>query len=274
MINFLHTFEPQAILISFGPITIYWYGLFMVLSILAALALTFLLAKYYQIPADTIFDLSFWLIIGGLIGARIYDDLLQLPYYIQHPLQTLEIWKGGLAIHGAIITGLLITWWFSHRKNFNFWQLTAVMIPGLALAQAIGRWGNYFNQEIFGSPTNLPWGIPIAVINRPEQYLSSLYFQPTFLYESLGCLLISLGLLIANIYIIKKQRLNNNFYLSLVAIYMILYSILRFSLEFIRLDTTPYFLGLRWPQIISLTIIFFSLLLLFFNFHAQKPKNH
>lgn len=272
MINFLHTFEPQAILVSLGPITIYWYGLFMVLSILAALALTFFLAKHYSIPTDTIFDLSFWLIIGGLIGARIYDDLLQLPYYIQHPLQSLEIWKGGLAIHGAIIAGLLITWWFSRRKSLNFWQLTAVMMPGLALAQAIGRWGNYFNQEIFGLPTNLPWGIPIAVINRPEQYLSNLYFQPTFLYESLGCLLISLILLAINAYTIKNRQLNNNFYLFTVAVYMILYSILRFGLEFIRLDATPYFLGIRWPQLISLIIII-TFLLLFFNFHAKKQKS-
>ena len=117
MINFLHTFNPQAVLFSFSIITIYWYGFIMVLGILSALLITRNLTKYYQISLETIFDLSFWLIIGGIIGARIYDDFLQLPYYINHPLQSLQIWKGGLAIHGGIIAGLLIIWWFASKHK-------------------------------------------------------------------------------------------------------------------------------------------------------------
>jgi phosphatidylglycerol:prolipoprotein diacylglycerol transferase len=270
MINWLHTFHPTAILVSLGPINIYWYGLCLVVGMLAALAVTYRLAKYYNISTDLIFDLAFWLIIGGLIGARIYDDLLQLPYYLQHPLQSLEIWKGGLAIHGAIIAGLLITWLFAKRKNLNFWQLAAILTPGLALGQAIGRWGNYFNQEIFGLPTNWPWGIPIDLINRPVLYITNTYFQPTFLYESLGCLAISLILIMININAIKHQRLNNKLYFNLIALYLILYSLLRFSLEFIRLDPAPLWWGWRWPQIISLLTIISAILLIFFRSYAQK----
>lgn len=274
MFNFLHTFHPQPILISFGPVTIYWYGLFFVLGILAALAITFRLAKYYGLKSDLIFDLSFWLIIGGLLGARAYDVFLQLPYYLQNPWQTLEIWKGGLAIHGAIIAGLLIIWLFARRHKINFWKLSALIAPGLALAQALGRWGNYFNQELFGRPTDLPWGIPINLINRPWQYVSNVYFHPTFLYESLGCFLIFIFLIIYNAYFIKKERPSVRFYIWSTVLYMILYSILRFSLEFIRSDEAPYLLGLRWPQIISLIIVILSILALIFNPHAFPRQNH
>lgn len=274
MIGFLHNFHPPAILFSAGPITIYWYGLFMVMGILAAFVIVFRLAKYHNIPSDTIFDLSFWLIIGGLAGARLYDIFLEFSYYQEHPWQMLQIWKGGLAIHGAILAGLLITFFFTKKRKLNFWRLTALIVPGLAIAQAVGRWGNYFNQELFGLPTDYPWGIPIDLASRPAQYITSLYFQPTFLYESLGCLLIGLSLIILNIYHIKKERLNDYFFIWSTALYMILYSILRFSLEFIRSDATPYFWGWRWPQFISLIIFFCSILLLIFNSHARVSKNN
>ncbi len=274
MIHFLHTFHPQAILFSYGIISIHWYGLIMVLAMLTALAITYRLAKYYNIEPDTIFDLAFWLIIGGLIGARIYNDFLQLPYYIQHPLQSVEIWQGGLAIHGGIIAGLLIIWWFARKRKLNFWKLTAILAPGLAIGQAIGRWGNYFNQEIFGLPTSLPWGIPIDFADRPIKYLNNIYFHPTFLYASLGCLLIGLFLLGFNIWAIKKRKLGRKFYIWSIALYLILYSILRFFLEFIRLDPAPRFLGLRWPQDISIIIIILALALIFFNHHVKKTEKH
>ncbi|MFA5109742.1 MAG: prolipoprotein diacylglyceryl transferase [Patescibacteria group bacterium] len=271
MIHFLHTFQPEPVLFTLGPINLYWYGFFIVLGIIAALATTFLLAKYHNIKTDTVFDLSLWLIIGGIAGARVYDIILELPYYLQNPLQTLAVWQGGLAIHGGIIAGIIITWFFAKKHRINFWRLTALTVPGLAIAQAIGRWGNYFNQELFGLPTALPWGIPIDLWHRPWQYSSSLYFQPTFLYESLGCLAIGLILVVLNICFLKKQKLNAYFYIWSTALFMILYSILRFSLEFIRSDKTPYLFGLRWPQIVSLAIIIlFSLILIYYARRQKK----
>ena len=272
MFNFLHTFQPQSILISFGPITIYWYGLFVVMGMLAAVLTAFKLAKYYNIKKDTIFDLSFWLVIGGIIGARIYDVILFLPYYIHKPWAVFRIWEGGLAIHGGIIAGIIIIWWFVKKNRLSFWKLTALIVPGLALAQAIGRWGNYFNQELFGLPTSLPWGIPINIINRPIDYIDKGFFHPTFLYESLGSLFIFIILILINVYAIKKQRLTKHFFVLISTVYMVLYSILRFSLEFIRLDETPYFLFLRWPQIISILIIIASIILLIFSSHAKKES--
>jgi len=274
MISFLHTFQPQAILLSYGHITIYWYGLFVVTGILAALAISLLLARYYTLTTDAVFDLSFWLIVGGIVGARLYDIVLQLPYYYEHPWQMLEIWKGGLAIHGSIVAGLLIVWIFSQRHKINFWRLGSLLVPGLAIGQAIGRWGNYFNQELFGQPTGLSWGIPIDLANRPWQYINSQFFHPTFLYESLGCLAIGIILIIWNIRSAQTKRTSQNFHLYSVSFYMISYSVLRFSLELIRVDETPIILGLRWPQLASLAIIIFFLSLLFKKSHAKSQKTN
>lgn len=272
MVNWLHTFHPQAILISFGPFHLYWYGLFIVLGILSALGISFKLAKYYKIENESLFDLSFWLIINGLIGARLYDIFLQLPYYMNHPLAMLKIWQGGLAIHGAIIAGLITIYFFARRHNLSFWALTALMVPGLVFAQAIGRWGNYFNQELFGLPTDLPWGIPIDLINRPWSYFSNNFFQPTFLYESLGCFFIFLLLGAINLYLIRKKQLNSYYFVWMVALYMVLYSILRFGLEFIRIDEAPILFNFRWPQVISLIFIIFSVIILIINYHAHHKQ--
>jgi phosphatidylglycerol:prolipoprotein diacylglycerol transferase len=269
----LHTYLPQPIIFNLGPIAIHWYGLFLVLGIITALLISIRLGrKYYNLSQDEIFDISFWLIIWGIIGARIYDIFLQLPYYIDHPWQMFQIWKGGLAIHGAIIAGLMVIYYFSLKKKINFFKITALFVPGLALGQAIGRFGNYFNQELFGMPTNAPWGIPIAVINRPIEYITNLYFHPTFLYESFGCLIIFLILYTINI--IKRKKQNQYFYVWFTAVYMVLYSLLRFSLEFIRIDYTPTVIGLRWPQIISLIIIFCSICILILqkNVFFKKEK--
>lgn len=272
MITFLHTYLPIKIFFSLGFIHIYWYGFFLVLGMLSALAITIYLAKYYQVSRDTVFDLAFWLIIGGLIGARVYDIFLQLSDYLDSPWQIFKIWQGGLAIHGAIIAGLIITAIYARRHRINFWHLSALLVPGLALGQAIGRWGNYFNQELFGLPTKLAWGIPIDIVNRPIIYSQETYFQPTFLYESLGLLIIFSLLLIYNIYLHKKNSFSALTDVWSTALYMILYSILRFSLEFIRIDYAPNFLGLRWPQFISLIIIILASILLIFKYHASPKK--
>jgi phosphatidylglycerol:prolipoprotein diacylglycerol transferase len=266
-----------------GPITIYWYGLFMVIGISSALFITLHLAQYYKILKTTVFDLAFWLIIGGIIGARFYDVLLNTDYYIERPLDILKIYQGGLAIHGAILGGLLVLWLFVkklarlNKENVatTFWKFIALIVPGLALGQAIGRFGNYFNQELYGLPTNLPWGIPIDLINRDNDYISNIYFHPTFIYESFGNLLIFGFLIFLTIYWNKKQTLNFKKYVIISLSYFILYSILRFSLEFIKIDETPLFLSLRWPQFISLLIIIASALIYFItSSHEKNNSSH
>lgn len=252
MIHFLHTNIPEAILISFGTLKIYWYGFFIVFSILLSSVIILKLAEYYEIKKETIIDIAFWLIINGLIGGRVYHIFLEFNFYIQHPTQMIKVWQGGLAIHGAIFASLATLYYFARKNKIDFWTLSSLFAPGLALGQTIGRWGNYFNQELYGKPTNAPWGIPIEIGHRLPEYYNYKFFHPTFIYESFGNLIIFLILMLIHFFIIKKHIFSPK---KLVFTYLILYSLLRFSLEFIRIDTTPFVLGLRFPQIISIIII-------------------
>jgi phosphatidylglycerol---prolipoprotein diacylglyceryl transferase len=259
MFSLLHNFLPYPILFQFGIITIHWYGLFIVLGIISALILILSLAKRFNIDSEKIWDLSFYLVLFGIIGARIYEIFLEFPYYSSYPSQVIKIWEGGLAIHGAIIAGAITLFLFIKKNKLDFWQLMAIIVPGLALGQAIGRWGNWFNQELFGLPTSLPWGIPIATENRPLDYINQSFFHPTFLYESIGLFTITIFLII--LLYRQKNNLSKKIAMRVGAYYLSLYSILRFSLEFIKVDVTPLFLGLRWPQVISLIIILIAFII-------------
>lgn len=270
MINFLHTFQPNAILLSFGPITIYWYGLFVVSGILASFFVILKLAEYYNLNKNNIIDVGFWVIVFGIIGARLYHVGLELPYYLSNPINIIKIWNGGLAIHGGILFGGITAFYLVKKLKINFWQFAAICVPGLALGQAIGRWGNYFNQELYGFPTSAPWGIPISTINKIPEYLNSDFFHPTFIYESIGNLIIFSILFLVHLWIVKNKKQDNFYYIICVLSYLSLYSILRFSLEFIRIDTAPSLLGLRFPQVISIVILVISALFFVYTWRKQK----
>jgi phosphatidylglycerol---prolipoprotein diacylglyceryl transferase len=229
--------------------------LFIVLGIIAGVSVVIKLAKQNGIKEESIIDSVFYAVIFGIIGARVYHVFLELPYYLQNPLDVFKVWQGGLAIHGGIIAGFAALYFYSKKKKINFFSLLSLYAPGLALAQAIGRWGNFFNQELYGLPTNLPWGIPIEPLNRVSGFYNYNFFHPAFLYESLGNLAIFFFL----IYIhrqLQKKNVENNFYKILpFIVYLCAYSILRFSLEFVRIDQTLVISGLRFPQIVSLCII-------------------
>ncbi|NUM25653.1 MAG: prolipoprotein diacylglyceryl transferase [Candidatus Buchananbacteria bacterium] len=248
MIEFLHTFNPQPIIFQYGLVTLHWYGIFVVSGILAGFKVVSRLAKKYQLAIDQIYDLGFYMILFGLVGARIFSVFLDLSYYRQHPLEIFAIWQGGLAIHGAIIAGLMVLGFYAYRQALDFWRLADMIAPALALGQAIGRWGNYFNQEIFGTPTNLPWGIPIEFKNRPIEYLSYDYFHPTFLYESI------LNILNFALLFFLHYRLKNKKPGLIVLLYLINYSLIRLALETVRTDAVPLLLGLRATTISALAL--------------------
>ena len=263
MLSFFHNFAPPALLFSFGWFHIYWYGLIIVLAMIAGILVAGYFWEKTGLDRQAFDDLAFWEIVGGLAGARIYEWFLEFGYYSTHPSELLKVWHGGLAIHGAII-GAFVTLVFVTRKHhLKIAQVTALVVPGLALGQAIGRWGNYFNQELFGAPTNLPWGIFISPENRPVAYQQFSYFHPTFLYESLACLLLFFALLA-----VRKYRPQHN--LLIIGSYFIGYGLIRFLLEFIKIDYTPEVLGLRWPQIISLAMIVIGSFLLSKSYAQKK----
>ena len=248
-------------LFSFGLITVHWYGLLVVSGIIAGLLVTLRLAKKVNLTADEIYNLAFYLIIFSLVGARIYAVFLELPYYLAYPGQIIAVWNGGLAIHGALLGGILTLLLYCRRHRQSFWLWADLLAMALPLGQAIGRWGNYFNQELFGRPTDLAWGIPITPINRPVGYENFSYFQPTFLYESILNLLNFLILLVL-FQQRKKWHLKTG---HLTLIYLINYSLIRIFMEFFRIDHTPLIFGIRVPVVVSALLIVASLSLIFFR---------
>jgi len=269
MINFFHTYHPKSIFFSLGPINIYWYGFLMVLGVIGGFLIVWRLAKFYQIKKERLLDLAFYGLIFGLIGARIYYVAYLWDYYSKNFLDIFKIWQGGLAIHGIIIGGFTAVWFYSRRTNFNFWLVADLIVVGLSFGQIIGRWGNYFNQEVFGQPTDLPWGIPIDLVNRPVGFEHYKYFHPTFLYESLWNLVVFLILLGWQLIRIKRQETKDkrqrtsygNIFLS----YLILYSLGRFFIEFLRIDPMPTLFGIRWAQVMSIGIILLSFITLIYK---------
>ena len=270
MFDFLHRYEPSAILLTAGPLKIYWYGFFLVLAGVAALLVILRLSRHYKIANELIWDLASYWIVGAVIGARLYYVIYSWSYFREHLIEIPMVWNGGLAIHGLILGGFGAMLIYARIKKINFWVLADIFAPALALAQACGRWGNYFNQEIFGRPTNLPWAIPIDLRHRPEAYSNFTYFHPTFLYESLGNFLIFTLLMIWHYR--RAARGENKFSPGLIFVaYLGLYSLLRFVMEFLRVDYSPLIFGFRVAQIVSLFIVFLvGIFLLSRRFRSRK----
>ncbi|MDP3899966.1 MAG: prolipoprotein diacylglyceryl transferase [bacterium] len=268
--SFLHTFTPDPILYSYGFITVHWYGLFMALALLAGFLVSLKIARWHGIKKEIIQDLFLYLVVGGFVGARVFYILYNPFYFWQYPLNMFKIWEGGIAIHGGLLFGFLTLMWFTRLRSVNFWQLTSIIVPGLALGQAVGRWGNYFNQELFGRPTSLPWGIPIEVARRPAEFAAAEFFQPTFLYESLGNLIIFITLILAHLYILKISKgLNAKNAMAITLGYLAMYSMLRFVMEFMRTDSMLNVFNIRVTQLISGVLILLSVFVYLYFFKKK-----
>jgi phosphatidylglycerol---prolipoprotein diacylglyceryl transferase len=238
-------FTSPGVGFPIGPLNLRWYGLLIASAVLIGLTLAQRLAQSRQLSPDLVGDLLIWLIVGAIPGARLYYVLFQWSYYSQHPDQILAIWRGGIAIHGAIIGGILAAILFSRVKRCSFWRLADIVAPALILGQAIGRWGNFFNSEAFGSPTDLPWKLFIPEGRRPTGFESVGYYHPTFLYESLWNLMV-FGLLM--VLFVKFPKAKRG---TLFLVYAIAYSIGRFWIEALRTDSLM-FGPLKMAQMVSL----------------------
>lgn len=227
-----------------GPLYIHFYGILISLGTVAAVWLSMIEAKRRNMDSEIVLDLFFPLVTAGIIGARIWHILtppasmveqgITTWYYLTHPLDAIAIWKGGLGIPGAVIGGALALYIYCRKKNLNFWTWTDIIAPGLALAQAIGRLGNYFNQEVYGAPTDLPWAITIDRAHRLPEYMDQATYHPLFAYEMIYNL-INMGILL---WIGRKyaDRLKPG---DIFLVYLIIYPVGRFLLEFLRLDPSP-----------------------------------
>ena len=223
-----------------GPLFIRFYGIILMLGALAGAWLATREAKRRGQEPEIVWDLLTYLLVGGIIGARIWHILTPPPssgitasWYLTHPLDALAIWKGGLGIPGAIIGGAIVLYFYTRRHKLNFSEWTDIASPSLALGQGIGRWGNYFNQELYGAPTNLPWKIFIDPDHRLPDYANFEYYHPLFLYESIW----NFGNMFVLLWISRRyaDRLMNG---DLFLIYLIFYPVGRFLLDFLRLDAS------------------------------------
>ncbi len=241
--------SPGPVLWEFGPITIRWYGLLIASAVLIGINLSQYLAKRRNVDPDLLGDLIIWLIIGAIPAARLYYVIFEWSQYSQNPGTIIRIWEGGIAIHGAIIGGTIAALIFAKVKNVSFWQLADLVAPSLILGQAIGRWGNFFNSEAFGSPTNLPWKLFIPIANRPAQFEDVAYFHPTFLYESLWNLMVFSLLMTLFFWGWKGKQLKTG---TLFLLYLVAYSLGRLWIEGLRTDSLMLG-GLKMAQVVSLT---------------------
>lgn len=264
---FLFT-SPGPTLIELGPLTIRWYGLLIASAVLIGVSLSQYLAKQRHVDPNLLGDLAIWLVIGAIPAARLYYVLFEWKQYSQHPEQIIAIWNGGIAIHGAILGGTLAAIIFARIQKVSVWQLADLVAPSLILGQAIGRWGNFFNSEAFGDPTNLPWKLYIPPQRRPASFINFEYFHPTFLYESLWNLMV-FGILMTlfNRSLNGKPRLKVG---TIALVYMVAYSCGRVWIEGLRTDSLMIG-GLRIAQIVSLSAISLGLLGLAWLYLWRRP---
>ncbi|WP_051030640.1 prolipoprotein diacylglyceryl transferase [Geitlerinema sp. PCC 7407] len=240
--------SPGPILFELGPIAIRWYGLLIASAVLIGVTLSMALAKRRHLDPDLVADLAVWLVIGAIPAARLYYVLFEWENYARNPGQIIAIWNGGIAIHGAVLGGTLAAWIFARLKRVSFWQLADVVAPSLILGQAIGRWGNFFNSEAFGAPTDLPWKLYIPPARRPPGLMNFEYFHPTFLYESLWNLAVFGLLMVLFFRGLRRWRLKPG---TLLLVYLVAYSLGRVWIEGLRTDSLM--LGpLRIAQVVSL----------------------
>ena len=258
--------HSQIICTIFGT-HIYFYGVVLALAIIAGTFVSeHIGTKFFALKKETIIDLAPYLVIFGIIGARLYYCLLNYDFYLRFPTEILAIRHGGISIHGAIIGGLIGLVIFSKRHKVSALKLADVSAIGLALSQSIGRWGNFFNSEAFGLPTNLPWKLYIAPQYRPIPFTENEYFHPTFLYESILDLIIFFILF----YIVKNKPAQKEGNIALY--YLIAYSIVRIFVEYFRIDSVCHIFGLPIATIVSIGIIAMSIFALILN-NNKSSKN-
>lgn len=197
----------------------------------------------------TVVDVLTWAVPSGIVGARVFHVLTHLQDYTwQDPWEVFRLWEGGLAIFGGLLGGALGAWYACHRRGIPLPALADALVPGIAVGQAFGRWGNYFNQEIYGTPTSLPWGLRIDPENRPAAYPEAETFHPTFLYESTWSLLTAAVVVWAD----RKFHLGHG---RAFALYLAMYGTARAALELLRTDEANLVLGLRVNQLVALLVV-------------------
>ncbi|MBC2259164.1 prolipoprotein diacylglyceryl transferase [Listeria booriae] len=260
----LGALDPVAI--QLGGISIRWYGVIIATAVVVALLIAMQEAKKRNVDRELLVDLLIWAIPIAIISARIYYVLFEWSYYKDHLNEIIKIWHGGIAIHGALLGSVLTAIIFARIKKVSFWQLADIVAPSLIIAQVIGRWGNFMNQEAHGGPTTRAFleslHLPEFIVN--QMYIDGVYYQPTFLYESLWNVLGFIVLLVLR----RTRILRGELFLS----YVIWYSIGRYFIEGMRTDSLMLTDTLRMAQMISIVLIVIAGgLIAYFRVKGNRP---
>ncbi|MBA5728596.1 prolipoprotein diacylglyceryl transferase [Aerococcaceae bacterium INB8] len=262
----LSVIDPVAI--SIGPIKIYWYGIIIALAMLIGISLATKEAQKLGLEEDTVVDMALWAIPIGFIGARLYYVLFKWDYYIQNPSEIIAIWNGGIAIYGGLIAGGLAVYWFAKRKKMTLTLLLDILAPSVLLAQSIGRWGNFINQEAHGGAVSRQF---LETLYLPEFIIEQMningtYYHPTFLYESLWSLL---GFILLIILRNQKGLLRRG---EVALSYVIWYSSGRFFIEGMRTDSLWIGDIMRVSQMLSLVLFISAIILLVYRRRDYPSK--
>jgi prolipoprotein diacylglyceryl transferase len=230
--------SPESSTIDIGPLSIHFYGLTLLVAIAAAVVVTGIRWTRRGGDWDLIFRVAVWGVAAGIVGARLYHVITSWDELPDEWWGPFAIWKGGLGVWGGIGLGTIVGMIVAKRAGASVSRLADCAAPGLLVAQGIGRFGNWWNQELFGKPTDLPWALEISPENRPNEYFDSATFHPTFLYEALWCF----GAALALLAIERLFRLRPG---GLFALYVLLYSIGRIWIETLRVDPSHEIAGVR-----------------------------
>ncbi|EGP5032159.1 prolipoprotein diacylglyceryl transferase [Enterococcus faecium] len=253
---------------SFGPFTVYWYRIIIGAAMLLAITLASKEGKKRGLGEEDITDMAMWAIPLGLIGARIYYVLFQWEYYIKKPLEIIAIWQGGIAIYGGLIAGGLAVYWFTKKKGIPFSLMLDILAPYVLLAQSIGRWGNFINQEAHGEAVTRTFlenlYLPKFIIDQMQ--INGTYYHPTFLYESLWSLLgFAIIIMLRN----RKNLLRRG---EVALSYVIWYSVGRFFIEGMRTDSLWMGDFLRVSQGLSLLLFVGAIAIWIYRRRDYQPK--
>ena len=254
----------DSVLFEYGWFSIKWYSVLILLGMIMGSLIFYQEAKDKKLSKDDMENIIFYGLLFGILGARLYYVLFNLDYYLQYPLEIIQVWHGGLAIHGGIIGGLITIIVYCKKKKINTVLLLDTIVMGLLLAQAIGRWGNFFNGEAFGRTVSYSFlkslHLPSFIIKG--MYIDGAYREPTFLYESIISLIGFFTLF--GISKVKKIRVG-----QLTGLYLIWYGIERIIIESFRSDSLM--LGpLKIAQVISLLFIIFGIYFVLKNIKSNK----
>ena len=245
--------SPGEIAFKIGYIPVHYYGLCLAIAMVTGIFVAYYVCKHYykDINPDIIFDISIPVIIFGILGARIYYCLCASNYYILNPIEILQIYKGGLSVHGGILGGLCGGIAYTKYKKLPTLKLCDIFSFALVCGQIIGRWGNFFNSEAFGTPCNNFLKLYIAPEHRPAKFMNYDFFHPTFLYESLLNVIVLILLLI----LLKKRHKEGIIFFT----YILSYSIIRLFTESLRIDSVLNIHGVPVATIVSFALILISL---------------